>query len=126
MESQGPIIQGTATFYGVFDGYGLEDSLGCTGQLFNPCDAKTAARPYSSPFECGDLVEVCDSDSCIQVEIRDSCPGCDASGIVLDLAYGAMLELSPPSSDFSCSSQSPVYPGSGVVEVTIKELTGNR
>ena len=59
----------------------------------DPYDPKTAARPEDSPFVCGDKVEVCDSDSCIDVEIRDTCPGCDERGIVVDLSYGAMEEL---------------------------------
>ena len=87
------IVSGKATYYGVDDGYGLEDSLGCTGEPFDPYDPKTAARPETSPFVCGDRLEVCDADSCIEVEIRDTCPGCDDWGIVIDLSYGAMGKL---------------------------------
>lgn len=86
-------IQGPATYYGVDDEYGLEDSLGCTGEPFDPYDPETAARPYNSPFVCGDKLEVCDADSCIDVEVRDTCPGCDDWGIVIDLSYGAMGKL---------------------------------
>lgn len=86
-------IQGPATYYGVTDGYGPEDPLGCTGESFNPHDPKIAARPENSPFVCGDKLEVCDADSCIEVEIKDTCPGCDDWGIVIDLSYGAMGEL---------------------------------
>ena len=57
------VVSGKATYYGVNDGYGLEDPLGCTGEPFDPYDPKTAARPEDSPFVCGDKVEVCDSDS---------------------------------------------------------------
>jgi len=86
-------IRGRATYYGVDDGYGLEDTLGCTGEPFDPFDPTTAARPYSSPFNCGDTVRICDNDSCIEVVIKDTCPGCDANGLLLDLSYGAMVEL---------------------------------
>jgi len=89
------IVEGRATYYGIDDGYGLEDTLGCTGEPFDPYDSTTAARPFSSPFDCGDKVEVCDSDSCIEVVIKDTCPGCDDFGIVIDLSYGAMQLLSP-------------------------------
>ena len=87
------VISGKATYYGVDDEYGLEDPLGCTGEPFDPYDPKTAARPETSPFVCGDKIEVCDENSCIEVEIRDTCPGCAERGIVLDLSYGAMGEL---------------------------------
>ena len=87
------IVSGKATYYGVDDEYGLEDPLGCTGEPFDPYDPKTAARPETSPFVCGDQIEVCDEDSCIEAEIRDTCPGCDGEGIVIDLSYGAMREL---------------------------------
>jgi rare lipoprotein A (peptidoglycan hydrolase) len=103
----GQTVQGWATYYGVTDGYGFGDTLGCTGESFDPYEPTTAARPYSSPFVCGDRVEVCDSDSCIEVVIKDTCPGCDDFGIVIDLSYGAMQKLSP---------------GSGRVQVTIKKL----
>ena len=89
----GAVIRGPATYYGVDDEYGLEDPLGCTGEPFDPYDPKTAARPENSPFVCGDKIEVCDVDSCIEAEIRDTCPGCAERGIVLDLSYGAMGEL---------------------------------
>lgn len=101
------VVNGPATFYGVVDGYGPEDPLGCTGESFNPYDPKIAARAENSPFECGDKIQVCDQDSCIEVEIKDTCPGCDDFGIVVDLSYGAMQELSP---------------GSGRVTVTMEEL----
>ena len=65
------VVSGKATYYGVNDGYGLEDPLGCTGEPFDPYDPKTAARPENSPFVCGDKIKVCDVDSCIEVEIRD-------------------------------------------------------
>ena len=87
------VVSGKATYYGVNDGYGLEDPFGCTGEPFDPYDPKTAARPEDSPFICGDTIEVCDVDSCIDVEIKDTCPGCDENGIVIDLSYGAMEEL---------------------------------
>jgi len=38
------IVSGKATYYGIDDGYGPEDSLGCTGQSFNPYDPTIAAR----------------------------------------------------------------------------------
>lgn len=88
-------VSGFATYYGVDDGYGLGDTLGCTGESFDPYDPQIAARSLSSPFECGDKVEVCDSDSCIEVVIKDTCPGCDDFGIVIDLSKGAMEKLSP-------------------------------
>ena len=87
------IVSGKATYYGVDDGYGLQNTLGCTGEPFDPYDPKTAARPEDSPFVCGDEIEVCDVDSCIDVEIKDTCPGCDENGIVIDLSYGAMGAL---------------------------------
>lgn len=102
-------VKGPATYYGVYDGFGPEDNLGCTGEPFDPYDPTIAARPENSPFVCGDKVEVCDSDSCIDVEIKDTCPGCDDLGIVLDLSYGAMQKLSP---------------GLGSVTVTLRELKG--
>lgn len=103
----GEKVNGWATYYGVDDGYGLEDSLGCTGEPFDPYDETTAARPLSSPFQCGDKVEVCDADSCIDVYIKDTCPGCDDYGIVIDLSYGAMQKLSP---------------GAGRASVTLEEI----
>jgi len=105
--TNGEIVTGPATYYGVDDGYGLENSLGCTGESFDPYDSTTAARPWSSPFKCGDRVEVCDNDSCIEVVIKDTCPGCDNLGIVIDLSYGAMQKLSP---------------GTGKTWVTLKKL----
>ena len=87
------VVSGKATYYGVDDGYGLQNTLGCTQESFDPDDPTTAARPETSPFICGDKVKVCDSDSCIDVEIRDTCHGCAEWGIVIDLSYGAMKEL---------------------------------
>ena len=87
------VVSGKATYYGVDDGYGLQNTLGCTQESFDPDDPTTAARPETSPFVCGDKVKVCDSDSCIDVEIKDTCPGCDDWGIVIDLSYGAMGKL---------------------------------
>ena len=87
------VVLGKATYYGVDDGYGPEDSLGCTGESFDPYDSTPAARAENSPFVCGDKLEVCDADSCIDVEIKDTCPGCDENGIVIDLSYGAIGEL---------------------------------
>jgi len=94
-KSNEEVIKGFATYYGIDDGYGLENTLGCTGEPFDPYDPTTAARPLSSPFNCGDKVEVCNNDSCIEVVIKDACPGCDSLGIVIDLSYGAMHKLSP-------------------------------
>lgn len=102
-----PVIKGPATYYGVHDGYGLDNTLGCTGEPFDPYDEETAARPLNSPFECGDKVKVCDANSCIDVYIKDACPGCDAWGIVIDLSYGAMQKLSP---------------GAGRADVTLEEI----
>src|SRR3989344_7411761 len=87
------IVSGKATYYGVDDGYGLQNRLGCTHEPFDPDDPTTAARSETSPFVCGDKLEVCDVNSCIEVEIKDTCPGCDDYGIVIDLSYGAMEDL---------------------------------
>lgn len=101
-------LSGPITYYGIDDGYGLEDTLGCTGEPFDPNDPTTAARPYSSPFKCGDKVRVCDNDSCIEVIIKDSCPGCDSSGKLIDLSYGAMVALKGEASSTTATLEGPI------------------
>jgi len=101
-------LSGPITYYGIDDGYGLEDTLGCTGEPFDPNDPTTAARAYSSPFNCGDRVKVCDNDSCIEVIIKDTCPGCDSAGKLIDLSHGAMVALQGEASSTTATLEGPV------------------
>ncbi|MBI4037983.1 hypothetical protein HY382_02990 [Candidatus Curtissbacteria bacterium] len=109
MPKSGPyLLSGRITYYGVDDGYGLNDTLGCTGEAFDPYDPTTAARPNSSPFKCGDRVRVCDHDSCIEVVIKDTCPGCDANGLLMDLSKGAIEALTGQAASTEATLEGPL------------------
>ena len=72
-----------ATYYGVDDGYGPEDTM-ANGQRFDPF-AFTAA---SSVWPLGTKLRVVYGNVGVIVEITDRCPAC-----ALDLSWGAFGAL---------------------------------
>jgi len=77
----------TVTFYGILDGYGLDDTM-ANGEPFDPL-AMTAA---SNAWPLGAKLLVCAEGRCVEVEITDRCGACS-----LDLSYGAFGALAPHS-----------------------------
>ena len=90
--------RGIATWYGVTDGFGPEDTM-ADGSPFNPYDPTITA---SNSWPLGTLLRVCHGERCIPVRVRDRGNFRHA----LDLSMAAFAVLAPLSS--------------GVIEVTIE------
>ncbi len=93
-------IVGLATWYGVIDGFGPEDTM-ADGSQFDPTDPTIVA---SNRWPLGSWLRVCLGNHCIEVQVRDR----GAFTHTLDLSYAAFSQLAPP--------------GTGVIAVTISRV----
>jgi rare lipoprotein A (peptidoglycan hydrolase) len=95
------ITYGIATWYGIVDGFGPEDTM-ANGDQFNPYDPTTTA---ANRWPLGTWLTVCHEDRCINVRVTDR----GAFTHALDLSMAAFESLAPLSN--------------GVIDVTIQVIS---
>ncbi len=95
------ITYGIATWYGIVDGFGPEDTM-ANGDQFNPYDPTTTA---ANRWPLGTWLNVCHEDRCINVRVTDRGGFTHA----LDLSMAAFESLAPLSS--------------GVIDVSIQVIS---
>lgn len=63
--------------------------------LYHSSDRQIAAVPPSrySTWPCGTPLQVCGVIGCIRVIRMDACPGCDASGVIIDLSEAGIAAV---------------------------------
>ncbi len=98
----GPAHTGRATYYNL-----PGNRMGCGG-VYQPGDPTIVAVPVSRyrTWPCGTRLQVSGPAGAIVGTRQDSCPGCDAHGVIVDLSVAAHRQV--------C--------GSGTCQVTVQEV----